>query len=40
MLSVTRERVVWRRTGVVRDEAFEFAASSWHVPGGRPRRAA
>jgi hypothetical protein len=32
MLSVTRERVVWRRTGVVRDEAFEFAANDWQLP--------
>jgi hypothetical protein len=29
MLSVTRERVVWQRTGVLRDHEFEFAAAPW-----------
>ena len=29
MLSVTRERVVWQRTGVTRDQAFEFEADGW-----------
>jgi hypothetical protein len=41
MLSVTRDRVVWRRTGVLRDEAFEFAVSGWQVSrrSPAPRRA-
>ena len=29
MLSVSRERVVWQRTGVLRDAEFEFAAAAW-----------
>lgn len=29
MLSVSRERVVWQRTGVTRDQAFEFEADGW-----------
>ncbi|MGH8801969.1 MAG: RES family NAD+ phosphorylase [Casimicrobiaceae bacterium] len=29
MLSVTRERVVWQRTGVIRAQEFEFATDAW-----------
>ena len=29
MLSVTRERVVWQRTGVLQDDEFEFSAAAW-----------
>ncbi|MEO5763814.1 MAG: RES family NAD+ phosphorylase [Casimicrobiaceae bacterium] len=32
MLSVTRERVVWQRTGVARSKAFEFEAVGWTAP--------
>jgi hypothetical protein len=35
MLTVTRERVVWQRTGVLRDTEFEFAADSWWRPAAR-----
>ena len=37
MLSVTRERVVWQRTGVLQDDEFEFAAAAWHSAAGRAR---
>lgn len=29
MLSVAHDRVVWQRTGVLREQAFEFAAIAW-----------
>ena len=29
MLSVTRDRVVWQRSGVLQDDEFEFAAAAW-----------
>ena len=32
MLSVTRERVVWQRTGVTREQAFEFDGEGWTTP--------
>ncbi|MET0204181.1 MAG: RES family NAD+ phosphorylase [Casimicrobiaceae bacterium] len=32
MLSVTRERVVWQRTGVAREQAFEFDGAAWAMP--------
>jgi len=32
MLSVTRERVVWRRTGVTREQAFQFESEEWTAP--------
>ncbi|MEP7182878.1 MAG: RES family NAD+ phosphorylase [Betaproteobacteria bacterium] len=32
MLSVSRDRVVWQRTGVLQDDEFEFAASAWMGP--------
>ena len=41
MLSVTRERVVWQRTGVLRDDEFEFAAAAWRgaaIPKQAPAR--
>ncbi|MEO8486304.1 MAG: RES family NAD+ phosphorylase [Betaproteobacteria bacterium] len=31
VLSVTRERVVWRRSHTLRDETFDFAADAWRV---------
>jgi hypothetical protein len=38
MLSVTRERVLWQRTGVLRPRELEFDAQAWREA--RPRRAA
>ena len=35
MLSVARERVIWRRTGVLRQQEFEFDAAAWAIPRGR-----
>lgn len=35
MLSVSTERVVWQRTGVLRREEFEFAAALWRAPRAR-----
>ena len=32
MLSVARDRVVWQRTGVTREQAFEFEADGWTGP--------
>ena len=32
MLSVTRERVVWQRTGVTRGQAHEFEVAEWAPP--------
>jgi len=37
MLSVTRDRVVWQRTGVLRDAEFEFVAAAWQGAGMRTR---
>jgi hypothetical protein len=46
MLQVSRERVVWQRTGTLRAEAHEFPAENWTTParakrpptGRRPQR--
>lgn len=32
MLSVSSDRVVWQRTGVLQDDEFEFKASAWTDP--------
>jgi len=32
MLAVARERVIWRRTGVIRQQEFEFDAARWQSP--------
>ncbi len=32
LLSVTRERIVWRRTQVLRADEHEFVASAWQTP--------
>ena len=37
MLSVTRERVVWQRTGVAREQAFQFDGAGWATPPKTPR---
>lgn len=37
MLSVTRERVVWQRTGVLQDDEFEFTAAAWKTAPPRTR---
>jgi hypothetical protein len=39
MLSVGRERVIWRRTGVLRRQEFEFDASAWGARRARTRGA-
>jgi len=38
MLSVSRERVVWQRTAVTREQAFLFDAATWRAPVASPRK--
>jgi hypothetical protein len=38
MLSVSRERVVWQRTAVTREQAFLFDAATWRAPAPAPRK--
>ena len=37
MLSVTRDRVVWQRTGVLQDDEFEFVTAAWKPAQAQPR---